>query len=67
LFPAKGRAVYEQLFAKGFMVDWREPNVIRLAPVPLYNSFTEIWQFSEALKEILQELFSAEGPSGQIK
>jgi len=67
LFPAKGRAVYEQLFAKGFMVDWREPNVIRLAPVPLYNTFTEIWQFSEALKEILQELFSAEGPSGQIK
>lgn len=67
LFPAKGRAVYEQLFAKGFMVDWREPNVIRLAPVPLYNTYTEIWQFSQALKEILQELFSAEGQSGQIK
>jgi kynureninase len=67
LFPAKGRAVYEQLFTKGFMVDWREPNVIRLAPVPLYNTFTEIWQFSEALKEVLRELFSAEVPSGQIK
>jgi kynureninase len=49
------------------MVDWREPNVIRLAPVPLYNTYTEIWQFSLALKEILQELFSAEGQSGQIK
>jgi kynureninase len=67
LFPTKGRAVYEQLFAKGFMVDWREPNVIRLAPVPLYNTFTEIWQFGEALKEILQELFSAEMQSEQIK
>jgi kynureninase len=67
LFPAKGRAVYEQLFTKGFMVDWREPNVIRLAPVPLYNTFTEIWQFSEALKEVLRELFSAEEPSRQIK
>lgn len=60
LFPEKGKAVYEQLFAKGFMVDWREPNVIRLAPVPLYNTFTEIWQFSEALKEILRDLFLAE-------
>jgi kynureninase len=67
LFPAKGRVVYEQLFEKGFMVDWREPNVIRLAPVPLYNTFTEIWQFSEALKEIIQELFSAEVQSEQIK
>ncbi len=60
LFPSNGRLVYEQLFAKGFMIDWREPNVIRLAPVPLYNTFTEIWQFSEALKEILRDLFLAE-------
>jgi kynureninase len=57
LFPQKGRLVYESLFSKGFMVDWREPNVIRLAPVPLYNSFSEIWQFHLELKATLDDLF----------
>ena len=38
------------------MVDWREPGVIRLAPVPLYNNYSEIWNFYEALKLILQEI-----------
>ena len=56
LFHEKGRMVYDRLFEKGFMVDWREPNVIRLAPVPLYNTFTEIWMFREAMKQILTEL-----------
>lgn len=56
LFHEKGRMVYDRLFEKGFMVDWREPNVIRLAPVPLYNTFTEVWMFREAMKEILHEL-----------
>lgn len=54
LFHDKGRQVYERLFDKGFMVDWREPNVIRLAPVPLYNSFNDIWNFHQAMKEILE-------------
>lgn len=53
LFHEKGRQVYERLFEKGFMVDWREPNVIRLAPVPLYNSFNDIWNFHHAMEEIL--------------
>ncbi len=53
LFHDKGRQVYERLFDKGFMVDWREPNVIRLAPVPLYNSFNDIWNFHQAMEEIL--------------
>lgn len=53
LFHAKGRQVYDRLFEKGFMVDWREPNVIRLAPVPLYNSFNDIWNFHQSMKEIL--------------
>jgi kynureninase len=56
LFKEKGKEVYDQLFEKGFMVDWREPNVIRLAPVPLYNTYTEVFQFFNALREILKAL-----------
>jgi kynureninase len=56
LFHAKGRQVYDRLFEKGFMVDWREPNVIRLAPVPLYNSFNDIWNFHQSMEEILYSI-----------
>jgi kynureninase len=56
LFHEKGRQVYDRLFEKGFMVDWREPNVIRLAPVPLYNSFNDIWNFHHAMEEILSTI-----------
>ncbi|MFN4285881.1 MAG: kynureninase [Lacibacter sp.] len=51
----RGKAIYEQLMQAGFFVDWREPSVIRLAPVPLYNSFEEVWRFGEALQKILDE------------
>lgn len=37
---------------EGIFVDWREPNVIRLAPVPLYNQFEEVWKFCDLLKRI---------------
>lgn len=52
-FPERGREIYDDLMQQGFIIDWREPNVIRLAPVPLYNTFTEIWQFATALKKLL--------------
>jgi kynureninase len=35
------------------MADWREPNVIRVAPVPLYNTFEEVWQFGSILNKIV--------------
>ena len=57
-FAKNGKKVFEKITSKGFMVDWREPGVIRLAPVPLYNSFTEIWDFYEALRTILSEIKS---------
>lgn len=49
----RGKEIYNALMADGFFVDWREPSVIRLAPVPLYNTFEEVWQFGETLKKIL--------------
>lgn len=49
----RGKEIYNALMADGFFVDWREPSVIRLAPVPLYNTFEEVWSFGEALKRIL--------------
>jgi kynureninase len=49
----KGREIYDALMKEGIIVDWREPNVIRLAPVPLYNSFEEIWRFGQVLRGLL--------------
>jgi kynureninase len=47
------RDVHETLSQRGFICDWREPDVIRVAPVPMYNSFTDVWEFVEALKQAL--------------
>lgn len=48
-----GKPLYEKLIANGVIPDWREPNVIRCAPVPLYNSFEDIFRFGEILKSLL--------------
>jgi len=53
LMLKNGKNVYDELTKAGIMVDWREPNVIRLAPVPLYNTFMEVWQFTNILQQIL--------------
>lgn len=46
-----GRALFEKLTQAGVIADWREPNVIRVAPVPLYNSFEDVYRFAEILRE----------------
>lgn len=38
------------LQSNGIIADWREPNVIRMAPVPLYNSFEDVWSVGEAVR-----------------
>ncbi|MCE3228624.1 MAG: kynU [Bacteroidetes bacterium] len=48
-----GKPLYNKLIENGVIPDWREPNVIRCAPVPLYNSFEDIHRFSEILISLL--------------
>ena len=55
LMLKRGREIFDSLEKNGVMVDWREPNVIRLAPVPLYNTFGEVWRFAELLKKIVKQ------------
>jgi kynureninase len=51
LMLQKGKEVFDALTKNGVFADWREPDVIRVAPVPLYNSFEEVWRLGEILKE----------------
>jgi kynureninase len=50
----KNKEIVKQLAAEGVIVDWREPNVIRMAPVPLYNSFEDIYSFGEIFQRVLR-------------
>lgn len=49
-----GREVFDYLQNNGAFVDWREPNVIRIAPVPLYNSFTDVYRFGQLLERAIK-------------
>ncbi len=46
------KQVFEDLESRGVVCDWRYPNVIRVAPVPLYNSFLDVANFIERLEEV---------------
>ena len=52
--PAEAHKVFDALAAAGFTGDWREPDVIRVAPVPLYNTFVEVWEFAATLGRLLR-------------
>lgn len=49
------KKLYTKLTEAGVISDWREPDVIRIAPAPLYNSFEDVFKFSEKLKEVLKK------------
>ena len=49
-----GKKVFNALTKAGVIADWREPNVIRVAPVPLYNTFEEVFRFAEIFKKALK-------------
>lgn len=55
LVHKNGKAVFDGLTKAGVIADWREPDVIRIAPVPLYNSFEDIWKFGHLLQQVAGE------------
>lgn len=48
-------SVSSALAKGGLIADVRKPNVMRIAPVPLYNSFTDVWKFVELLRNVLTD------------
>jgi kynureninase len=54
LLHGKGKEVYDALTNRGVIADWREPNVIRVAPAPLYNSFEDCYWFGQHLEAAIQ-------------
>lgn len=49
----RARNIFTCIEEHGIVADWREPDVIRVAPVPLYNSYAEVHRFVEILREVL--------------
>ena len=47
------KKLFDSITVKGVIADWREPDVIRVAPIPLYNSFQDVFNFYSLLKEEL--------------
>jgi kynureninase len=54
--PRRGRRVFDALGDKGIVCDWREPDVIRVAPVPLYNRFVDVFELVAGLAGALEEI-----------
>lgn len=50
-----GKAVFDEFYKNGVVGDWRNPNVIRLAPTPLYNSFLDVYRFAQILEQSLEK------------
>ncbi len=56
LLHGQGRPLFDYLMKNGVIVDWREPNVIRLAPAPFYCSYEDMFRFGQILKEGILKL-----------
>lgn len=54
-FKKEGRNLFNYLTENGVIADWREPNVIRIAPVPLYNSFEDSFRFGQLLHTFFEQ------------
>ncbi len=53
LTSSNGKQIFDELTKNGVIADWREPNVIRIAPVPLYNNFEDVWKFGDILSKLI--------------
>ena len=49
------KSLFKAITEKGIIADWREPDVIRVAPVPLYNSFLDVYKFTQILDDCLKK------------
>ena len=49
-----GKKLFDYLESKGILPDWREPNVIRMSPIPLYNTFEDVYRIGVALKSFFE-------------
>jgi kynureninase len=52
--PAAAKRCYDLLTAAGVVADWREPDVLRVAPIPLYNSFSDVFAAVDALSRAVR-------------
>ncbi len=50
----ESKLIHEQLINQGMICDWREPDIIRVAPTPLYNTFEDVWKLVQALQGLLK-------------
>lgn len=60
LFGEDGRVVFDHLTAAGIVADWREPNVIRMAPAPLYARYEDVYRVYEVLRDFVPVAASSE-------
>lgn len=51
--PGRSRALFDAMVAAGIVGDFREPSTYRFAPVPLYNSFEDVFRFGEIMRDLL--------------
>jgi kynureninase len=55
LLVRKGaKALFDGIRARGILPDFRQPDVIRMAPVPAYNTYHEVWRVGQALDQLLR-------------
>jgi kynureninase len=58
LFHRDGKRIASRLEKQGVLTDWREPNVIRATPAPLYNSFEEVFRFATLLENEIRPVIN---------
>jgi kynureninase len=54
LMLENGKHIFDILRKNSVVADWREPNVIRIAPVPLYNKYEDVYTFGQIIKNALK-------------